>query len=91
MGDVTAIPETKTAKAAGLHAEVVAANIAASVRGDGEPRAYEPAPPSISLPLGPRGGASYAPDQGVLGAAVTSQLKGSHLRLEAYATLLGVA
>jgi len=87
IGDLTALPEAKMAKAAGDHAAVVAANIRTLVEGGTELAAYEPAPPGISLPLGPGGGASYAPSMGVLGAEQTSRLKGAHLRVDTYRKL----
>lgn len=90
IGDVTAIPEPKMAKAAELHAKVAAANIRAHLTG-GEPATYEPGPPGMSLPLGPNGGASYAPSVGVLGPEQTSRLKGADLRIENYLALLNLA
>ena len=64
VGDLVAMPEGRTAKAAGLHAEVVAANIRALIGGADELRAYRPGPEGIALPLGPRAGASYSPEAG---------------------------
>lgn len=90
VGDVTAIPEAKMAKAAELHAEIVAAAIRAETTGQEEIPGYRPAPPGMSLPLGSRGGASYNEQVGVLGAAQTAQLKGSHLRIDRYREILGV-
>ncbi|WP_406674855.1 FAD-dependent oxidoreductase [Nonomuraea sp. N2-4H] len=62
LGDVTAIPEAKQASAATRHASVIAANIRALLQGDDELTAYRPGLPGIVLPLGPDGGATYAPD-----------------------------
>lgn len=90
IGDLTAIPEAKMAKAAGEHAELVAANIRTLVEGGNELVTYEPAAAGISLPLGPTGGASYTATVGVLGATPTAQLKGTHLRLDAYTRLFGL-
>ena len=89
IGDLTAIPEAKTAKAAGQHAEVVAATIRTLVTGDGEVATYTPGPAGISLPLGPTGGATYSPATGVLGAETTARLKGADLRVDSYAKLFG--
>ncbi|QUG99768.1 FAD-dependent oxidoreductase [Saccharopolyspora erythraea] len=90
IGDITALPEAKMAKSAGDHADVVAANIRALINGGGEPlTTYEPAPPMIALPLGPKGGVSYTADTGVLGPDVTSEIKGADLRAGHYAELLG--
>ncbi|SFD60715.1 NADH dehydrogenase, FAD-containing subunit [Actinopolyspora alba] len=90
IGDLTSIPEAKTAKAAELHAGVVAANIRALADDEGELTRYEPAPPAISLPLGPAGGVSYSPSAGVLGAERTSRLKGTSMRREVYTALLNL-
>lgn len=89
IGDITAIPEPKMAKAAGLHAEVAAANIRALIEGGGPLTAYEPAPAGIALPLGPKGGASYVPGRGILDAETTSRLKGTDLRVDSYVALFG--
>lgn len=90
IGDLTALPEAKMAKAAGQHAEIVAANIRMLISGGAELTTYQPAAPGISLPLGPAGGASYAAEVGVLGAEQTASLKGAHLRMDSYLTLLGL-
>lgn len=88
VGDLTAIPEPKTAKAAGLHAAVVATNIRALMRGVGELTTYRPGPPGLSLPLGPAGGASYSSERGMLDATTTAQLKGADLKVDTYRELL---
>ena len=90
IGDLTATPEPKTAKAAGLHAEVAAANIRALIHGSTSLRSYQPAPPGIVIPLGPHGGASYTAERGVLDAQATSQIKGAHLMVDRFAQLLGL-
>jgi NADH dehydrogenase FAD-containing subunit len=89
IGDMTAIPEAKTAKAAGQHAEVAATNIKTLLDGGDRLTSYEPDPPGISIPLGPSGGASYAPHVGILDAATTSRLKGADLRIRSYLELIG--
>ncbi|MBB5159839.1 NAD(P)/FAD-dependent oxidoreductase [Saccharopolyspora phatthalungensis] len=91
IGDVTAIPEAKMAKAAGEHARIAAANIRTLILGDQNLSAYTPAAPSIALPLGPTHGATYAPEAGLLTAETTAQIKGQTLRTEAYEALLGPA
>ncbi|WP_410654802.1 NAD(P)/FAD-dependent oxidoreductase [Amycolatopsis sp. lyj-112] len=90
LGDITALPEAKLAKSAGDHAEVVVANIRALVDG-GELRTYTPGAPMISLPLGPSGGATYAEEVGILDAATTSEIKGSHMMASRYEELFNVA
>jgi hypothetical protein len=63
VGDITAIPEAKRAAAAEAHARVVAANIRVLLHG-GEQAAstpYPPGPEGIVVPLGPKGGATFAP------------------------------
>lgn len=79
IGDLTAVPEPKTGKAAAQHAALVAANIQTLVDGGTELAAHTPGPPSIVVPLGPRGGATYVPETGVLDAATTSELKSADL------------
>jgi apoptosis-inducing factor 2 len=90
IGDLTATPEAKTAKAAGLHAGVVAANIASLIDGGSDLRAYRPGPPGLVVPLGPHGGASYTADRGVLDAQTTSQIKGTHMMADRFAQLLNL-
>ena len=89
VGDLTAIPEAKRAAAATQHAEIVAANIRALIAGQGELRRYQPAPPSIVLPLGPDGGAGYRADVGLLDGAATARIKGQHMMVDRFAELLG--
>lgn len=91
IGDVTAIPEPKMAKQAGAHAQVVAANISAMITGDDEVTSYEPGPDAISLPLGPKGGASFSPETAMLDAETTAQIKGEDLMIATFAELLGRA
>lgn len=88
VGDVTAVPELKQARAAGEHAEVVAANIRALIEGGAAGREYQPAADAMLLPLGPSGGVGYAPEWGVVGAEMTAQVKGTFF-LENYLELLG--
>lgn len=90
IGDLADVAESKTAKAAGQHAEVVVANILARLTGRGEPLSYRPGPPGIALPLGPAAGASYSPSAGVLGAETTARIKGADMRLETYTAQLGL-
>lgn len=91
IGDVTAVPEMKMARLAQKHADVVAANIRASIEGRTDFTSYEPAKDAIMLPLGPKGGVSYAAEFGVLDAQATAQIKSSGLFLDLYRDLLGVA
>jgi NADH dehydrogenase FAD-containing subunit len=88
LGDLVDLPEAKMARAAGMQADVVAANIRALIEG-GALTVYRPASPGISLPLGARGGATYQEGIGVLGAERTAELKGGDLRTAAYVELLG--
>jgi NADH dehydrogenase FAD-containing subunit len=84
IGDITALPEMKMARAAQRHAEVAAANIRSLIAGANPSARYEPAADAIVLPLGPKGGVSYAPEAGVLGAGPTSDLKGKSLFVDVY-------
>lgn len=90
LGDITALPEAKMAKFAGDHAEVVVANIRALLESEGELKTYTPAGAMIALPLGPNGGATYADGMGMLDAATTSEIKGSHMMVANYEELFGL-
>jgi NADH dehydrogenase, FAD-containing subunit len=76
VGDVTDLAEMKQAYLAGLHADVVAANIRALIEGRDELTTYEPHADEIVLPLGPEGGVTYGAEDGLLGPEVTAQIKG---------------
>lgn len=57
LGDITDLAEAKMAGYAMKHAEVVAENILARVRGERPTASYRPSPvPSVLLPLGPAAG-----------------------------------
>ncbi|GAB2625647.1 hypothetical protein Aab01nite_15940 [Paractinoplanes abujensis] len=88
IGDVTALPEQKMARLAQMHAEVVAANIRSLITGGRAERTYVPQPDAIVLPLGPKGGVTYAPEVGVLGAAESAAIKDGFY-LDQYRELLG--
>lgn len=93
LGDITDIPEAKMAAYAMQHAEIVAANIAAQLRGEKPESTYSPAPdPMILLPLGPRGGVGQmpTPDGPIAATAETvSQYKGANLFTERFAAAFG--
>ncbi|MGH8876983.1 MAG: NAD(P)/FAD-dependent oxidoreductase [Stackebrandtia sp.] len=91
IGDITAIPEPKMAKAAGDHATVVAENIVALITGEGELKTYQPGKAGIVLPLGPTGGASYVDGMGLLDAEQTADIKGANLLIDRFAEKLGLA
>ena len=90
IGDLAAVAEPKTAKAAGQHAEIVAERIRAVLDGRDETAVYSPGPPAIVVPLGPDAGASYSPQTGLLGAEATTSLKSSHMKIGEYRDMLGV-
>jgi apoptosis-inducing factor 2 len=91
LGDVSAADQNKGAGVAGRQAQLVAANIRALITGDGELARYEPAPPSIIIPVGPDGGAGqrHGSDD-LVPAEVVSQLKGRDMMVDRFAELLGV-
>ena len=89
VGDVTDVPELKMARLAQAHGEVVAANIRALLTG-ADLTVHEPSPDMLVLPLGPKGGASYGPDFGVLGAAQTAGIKGGDLFVGYYRDVLNL-
>lgn len=88
VGDITALPELKMARQANKHAEVVAANIRSVIAGGAPVAEYSPEPDAIVLPLGPRGGVTYSPRTGVLGAEDTAKIKGD-LYIGRFRELLG--
>ncbi|WP_327391944.1 FAD-dependent oxidoreductase [Streptomyces sp. NBC_01186] len=90
LGDITAVPEAKTAKAANEHAGVVAANLRALITGEGELATHTPGAPAMALPLGPERGATYSPEMGVLDAAATAEMKGADLMLSVFAEIFGI-
>jgi apoptosis-inducing factor 2 len=90
VGDVTAVPEMKLARNAKNQAGVVAANIRTLITGQGSMANYTPSADAIVLPLGPKGGVSYAPQAGVLGADRTADLKGD-LFVATYREFLGAS
>ncbi|MEU5880948.1 FAD-dependent oxidoreductase [Spirillospora sp. NPDC047279] len=83
LGDITAIAEAKMAGFAMKHAEVVAQNIIAQVRGEEPAATYQPSPiPVVLLPLGPEGGVGQVPSPdgpAVLPAAAVSEYKGTDI------------
>lgn len=90
LGDAAAA-DMKGAGRASRQAEVVVANIRALAEGS-ELQDYEPSPPAIVIPLGPIGGASELPGQDeIAGADQTAAIKGSHLFIERYRELFGLA
>lgn len=89
LGDITDLPETKSANAAIKHAEVIARNIKAQMTG-GERTAYQPTGASILLPLGPAGGAGWHPAMGLISAEATANHKGTDLLVGQFSTLFGL-
>jgi NADH dehydrogenase FAD-containing subunit len=83
IGDLTDVAEAKMAGYAIRHADVVAQNITAQLRGERPAAVYRPLPhPMILLPLGTRGGVGQlpAPDgPAVVSAAMVSEHKGRDL------------
>jgi NADH dehydrogenase FAD-containing subunit len=88
-----AVAEVKRAGWAMRHAEVVAANITAQLRGERPTTVYEPLPyPMILLPLGPRDGVGQMPSPDgpvVVPAATVSEYKGADLFTGRFAQLFG--
>jgi NADH dehydrogenase FAD-containing subunit len=95
VGDITDLDEAKMAGYAMQHAEVVAANIIAQVKGEEPSAVYHPSPiPSVLLPLGPSGGVGQFPSPdgpAVLPASTVSDYKGKDLFTGRFAELFGTA
>jgi NADH dehydrogenase FAD-containing subunit len=95
IGDITDVAEAKMAGYAMQHAEVVAQNITARLRGEQPTATYRPSPhPMILLPLGPRGGVGQLPTpEGPVVAppATVAEYKGTDLFTGRFAELFGTA
>ncbi|MFI0937916.1 FAD-dependent oxidoreductase [Streptomyces sp. NPDC021020] len=98
LGDLTDLAEAKMAGYAMKHAAVVAANIAAQVRGERPAATYAPSPvPSVLLPLGPHGGVGQVPAEEpdgpptLLPASAVAEYKGADLFIGRFAELFGTA
>jgi NADH dehydrogenase FAD-containing subunit len=83
IGDLTDIAEAKMAGFAMQHAEIVAKNIVAQIKGEQPTATYQPLGfPMILLPLGPNGGVGQLPSpEGpfVAPASMVSEFKGQDL------------
>ncbi|WP_367322408.1 NAD(P)/FAD-dependent oxidoreductase [Streptomyces sp. HUAS ZL42] len=83
IGDLTDVAEAKMAGFAMQHAEVVAKNITAQIKGEQATATYQPLGfPMILLPLGPNGGVGQLPSpEGpfVAPATMVSEFKGQDL------------
>ncbi|MEV4062286.1 NAD(P)/FAD-dependent oxidoreductase [Nonomuraea dietziae] len=95
IGDLTDVAETKMAGYAMQHAEVVAQNIIAQLRGEQPAATYQPLPhPMILLPLGPRGGVGQLPTPdgpAVVPAETVSAYKGADLFTGRFTEQFGAA
>ncbi|MFB9834673.1 NAD(P)/FAD-dependent oxidoreductase [Actinoallomurus acaciae] len=95
IGDLTDLDEAKMAGHATRHAEVVAQNILAQMRGEHPTAVYRPsAARMILLPLGPNGGVGQLPSPDgpvVLPASAVSERKGTDLYTGRFAALFGTA
>ncbi|WNI16276.1 FAD-dependent oxidoreductase [Actinacidiphila sp. ITFR-21] len=93
LGDVTDLAEAKMAGYAMRHAEVVAANILAQLRGEEPAAVYQPSPvPSMLLPLGPNGGVGQVPTPdgpSLLPAEAVARYKGADLFIGRFVELFG--
>ncbi|WP_433653065.1 NAD(P)/FAD-dependent oxidoreductase [Micromonospora zamorensis] len=83
IGDLTDVAEDKMAAYALQHAEVVAQNVSAQLRGEQPTATYQPMPhPMILVPLGSRHGVGQMPTPdgpAVVAAATVSEYKGVDL------------
>jgi NADH dehydrogenase FAD-containing subunit len=91
IGDLAAA-DRPMAGMAGAQADLLAANLAALITGDGEATPYAAWPPVIALPLGPEGGAGQLPGvDGIAGAETIAEVKGRHMLVDGLDTLFDVA
>ncbi|WP_433337737.1 NAD(P)/FAD-dependent oxidoreductase [Spirillospora sp. CA-294931] len=95
VGDITDVAETKMAGYAITHAEIVAENILAQLRGEPPTAVYRPSSdPAILLPLGTRGGVGQFPSPdgpSVLPAETVSEYKGTDLFTGRFAEHFGIS
>ncbi|MEU7746765.1 FAD-dependent oxidoreductase [Nonomuraea sp. NPDC049158] len=95
IGDITDVAEAKMAGYAMQHAEVVAQNIIAQLRGERPTATYQPLPhPMILLPLGPHGGVGQLPTPdgpAVVPAETVSAYKGADLFTGRFTEQFGAA
>jgi len=95
IGDITDLAEAKMAGYAMQHADIVARNISAQLRGEKPTAVYRPSPiPSILVPLGPRRGVGQVPTPdgpSVLPATAVAEYKGADLFTGHFAELFGTA
>jgi NADH dehydrogenase FAD-containing subunit len=90
LGDV-ANADAKMAGRAGRQAHLAAENIRKLVAGDYDLAHYEPLPPAIIVPIGPKMGSGQLPNQeGLATRELVSDAKGQDLMVERYAQILGV-
>ncbi|MEV0385898.1 FAD-dependent oxidoreductase [Nonomuraea sp. NPDC050643] len=61
---------------AGRQGELLAANLRATITGEGEVTAYEKQQTVILVPLGPEGGAGQLPGMGLIGSEQAAEIKG---------------
>ncbi|MCE6998996.1 FAD-dependent oxidoreductase [Saccharothrix sp. S26] len=94
VGDITDLAEAKMAGYAMQHADVVAKNILARVRGERPTATYHPSPvPSILLPLGPEAGVGQFPTPDgttILPPEAVARYKGADLFTGRFVELFGV-
>ncbi|QVQ54327.1 FAD-dependent oxidoreductase [Spiractinospora alimapuensis] len=90
VGDIANLPEAKMGGNAQRQANVVAENIRHLLNGDSALDSYAPLKPWVLLPLGPKAGASYTEETGLLDAVTTSEYKGADLMVEYFRTELGL-
>jgi NADH dehydrogenase FAD-containing subunit len=90
VGDVSAA-DHKMASIASRQAQLVAGNIRALITGDGDLAAWQPAAPSIIVPIGPEGGSGQIGDDEELATReFVAEMKGRDLMISRFADLLGI-
>jgi NADH dehydrogenase FAD-containing subunit len=90
IGDVSDA-DAKMAGRAGRQAHLVATNIRKLMAGDTDLGVYEPIPPAIIVPIGPKLGSGQLPNQdGLAPRDLVAAAKGRDLMVGRYAEILGV-
>jgi NADH dehydrogenase FAD-containing subunit len=90
IGDVSTA-DAKMAGRAGRQAHLVAANIRKLINGDHDLSPYEPIPPAIIVPIGPKLGSGQLPGASELASReMVSAAKGRDLMVDRYAEIMGL-
>jgi apoptosis-inducing factor 2 len=90
IGDIAAT-DINRAGYASRHADLAVRAIQAQITGGPLPDGYQPNPPSITVPLGPAGGAGQSPTGELTTAEYVARVKGRDMMIDRFRQLLNLA